>query len=345
MIRYTTLICTIMFVVVCGRLYADDATTTTTTPTSPAAPTEPAVPATPMLQWTGPTISHGDVAVPAVNKITVLLFAMADQDRTVKAMQEVQTELAADKDVQVIAVVSGEQADTDAPQVVKAGAWPYAMVADSTYQLSGAAAVHVWPTVIIVDAAGNIVGHIAGLPASLAKDLRAYLDFAAGHIDHDALDKALESQRYVASNDQQAAARHVEVANRLIQRQQYDQAQRELQRAAELAPDDPNVKLATARVLILKSQPADALKQLDAVDATKVAQWRLQTLRGEAMLEMGQVPEALKILTEAVKLNPDPSEAYYDLGRAYEQSGDWKQAADAYRAAYEHLADNVETPH
>ena len=40
-------------------------------------------------------------------------------------------------------------------------------------------------------------------------------------------------------------------------------------------------------------------------------------------------------LTEALKINPDPAEALYFLARVHEHAGEWQQAAEAYRNAYE----------
>lgn len=296
------------------------------------------------LEYAGEDIAGKAVAVPAESTVTVLVFAMADQSRSQQAMSRVQTELASVKDVQMVAVVSGADAEPGARALAKDAAWPGAMLADKAYKLSGAASVHVWPTVVVVDDGGTIVGHVAGLPSSLARDLRAYVDFAAGRLDADQLKAALEDEKYVASTQKQAAARHVEVAHRLIDRQQYGEARRELQRALELSPDDASAKLGLIRVAILQGHAADAVKMLNELGEVKIAAWRVQTLRGRALLDLGQHDEAQAALLEAVKLNPQPSEAYYLLGRSYEQSEQWQKAADAYRSAYEYATENAITP-
>ena len=45
--------------------------------------------------------------------------------------------------------------------------------------------------------------------------------------------------------------------------------------------------------------------------------------------------EAKTLLTDATKLNPDPAEAFYLLGRVYEHDGDAGHAAECYRKAFE----------
>ena len=46
--------------------------------------------------------------------------------------------------------------------------------------------------------------------------------------------------------------------------------------------------------------------------------------------------EARVLLTENEKLNPDPAETDYLLGRVYQHDGDTKKAADYFRKAFEH---------
>ncbi len=43
----------------------------------------------------------------------------------------------------------------------------------------------------------------------------------------------------------------------------------------------------------------------------------------------------MKLLTDAVKLLPEPAGAWYSLGLAYSEGKNWEKAAEAYRKAYE----------
>lgn len=290
------------------------------------------------IAWSGKDIADQAVDVPVAGKVSVLVFAMADQDRSKQAMSRVQGELADVKDAQLIAVVSGDDAAIEAPKLAKDTAWPGATVADTAYKLSGMASVHVWPTVVILDAQGKVVGHIGGLPSTLARDLRAYVDFSTGRINAEQLKAAMADEAYVASHTKQAAARHVEVAHRLIDRQQYEQARRELVRALELSADDSAAQLTLVQLDILQGKADEAIKRLNGIGEAGVAAWRLQILRGHALLVLEQYDQAKAALIEAVKLNPQPAEAYYLLGRCYEEAEQFKEAADAFRAAYEYAA-------
>jgi Flp pilus assembly protein TadD len=81
-----------------------------------------------------------------------------------------------------------------------------------------------------------------------------------------------------------------------------------------------------------------AMTLIDGLDQATVAPWQLNLLRGKAALVQGQVDQAIVYLQGALKLNPNPAEVQYELGKAYQQKGDHQQAAAAFRAAFEATA-------
>ena len=61
-------------------------------------------------------------------------------------------------------------------------------------------------------------------------------------------------------------------------------------------------------------------------------------LKGWSAIRGQHWDDAQKYLTEAVKLNPQPSEACYLLGLVYQQQNDAAKAAENFRKAFEHTA-------
>ena len=290
------------------------------------------------LSWSGKALDGGAVQVPAADKVSVLVFAMADQDRSITAMKQVAAALGQAEGVQAMMVVSGEDAPTTAADVAKKAEWPWAAVADPQYELSGTMKVRVWPTVVVVTTDGQEAGHLGGLSVSLADDIKDYVAFAQGRIDRATLDERLKEHNVAQSTPADVAGRHLEVAERLMERRQFDLAQTEIERGMKLAPEDARLPLAMARLEILTGDPAAALKRLNAVDEHQVIAWRIRALRGWALVELGEWDKAEPVLNEALKLNPDPAETYYNLGRCHEHQQDWPKAAAAYRMAFEHSA-------
>ena len=303
-----------------------------------AASADPsAAPAKPIDPWLVKDTAGREVRVPHPDRTTILAFLMTDQSRSDKAMEHLCRLIGdgLDKQVQVVAVVSGQGAEVNARKIDK-NRWPWTIVADPQYDLSGSLHVRAWPTTVVVGRGGEPLGQISGLPSSYAKNVGAYLEFAVGKIDRQALDKRLVSHAIVTSTAGQVAARHLEVGLRLLERGQINEARQSLQRGLKAVPDDTGLRLAMARVHLLSGQADHASAILDTVASTAAPPWQIATLRGRALIALGQWDGASTVLADALKLNPDPTEAHYLMARVYEHDGDWRRAAEHYRAAFEH---------
>jgi predicted Zn-dependent protease len=114
-----------------------------------------------------------------------------------------------------------------------------------------------------------------------------------------------------------------------------DQAWRELGEALKLQPSDPELQLTKAEILLLLNKPSEALVVLGGLDAKSAQSNRFGVLKGGALVATGKFDQAIKVLITAVKLNPNPGEAYYYLGIAYQSKKMWLEAAGAFRAAFE----------
>ncbi|MEZ6190454.1 MAG: tetratricopeptide repeat protein [Phycisphaerales bacterium] len=262
---------------------------------------------------------------------------MPNQDRSNTAMTQLHALLNEDGrliNVQPVAVVSGHEAGVVLLPLAEAQTW-LARRGRPRLQSPGLMTVRVWPTTVIIDAAGKQVAHPPGLRESYTKDLHAYLDFAAGTIDEQTLNKQLDTNGSIASTPDNIAARHLHLAEKLLEKGQTRLAHDELERGMQVDPNDVPLRLTLARVRLMLGEPAEALTVLDALTPDDAPAWRTQTLRGRALVALDRYDEARAALTEALKINPDPAEALYFLARVHEHAGEWQQAAGAYRHAYE----------
>ncbi len=310
-----------------GVVMADDSA-------SPGEADDRAQAAAPQVQWQAQDTVGNPVVVPAPERTSVLLFLMADQSRSTYAVDQVRALLADEPGVQAVAIFSGHEAGVGAAQITESGTWPRPIVVDPEYKASGLMSVRVWPTTVIVNAAGEQVAHLGGLRASYTKDMRAYLDYCNGSIDKQALKQRLTSNGLVASTSDHVASRHLQLALRLLGKGQVAMAREELDRGLAVEPDNTQLLLASVRVHLLTGKPNEAIQTLDRLPDGAVS-WRVKTLRGRAMVALGQWDQAREVLTDALKVNPDPAEAYYFLGRVHQHHQDWSEAAHAYRSAFE----------
>lgn len=273
------------------------------------------------------------VKVPQADRPTLLLFLMAGQPQSQGALEQVAAALGPKPSVAVVAVVTGPQAEAEAKALK--GKLPAAAVLDPDYALAGKMGVRAWPTTLLIQSDGQELAHLAGLAKSFAKDLAGYLDFAAGKIDRETLKGRLSTSQIIEDDPHQVARRHLEVAERELAKGLLGEARQEIERGLHIEPQDPELQLANARLLLLEGQPGQAVAALDRMDQAAVPPWKIDALRGRALVALKQYDNALAVLQRATRLNPEPGEAWYALGVLYEQRGEWQQAAKAFRSAFE----------
>jgi tetratricopeptide (TPR) repeat protein len=289
-------------------------------------------------QWAARDVQGAAVGVPDVKRPTVILCLLAGQPQTAQVTDALRAVLVTAPDAQVVAVVSGTDAAAQIKQMTSgAGPFPWPIVADADHAASGKWGVHAWPTTVIVSPSGEQVMHLAGLPKGYANDVEAHLAFAAGQIDRAALAGRLADRKAVTGGPDQVARRHVQVAKRLMQSGLAEQARAELDRALAVQPADADAQAMMVELMLNAGDAAAAGAILDRLEAGEAGP-RVRLLRGRWLVAAGKWDEARAALAQAVRLNPDPAEAYYQLGLVHEHDGDWAAAASAFRKAFEHTA-------
>jgi len=274
------------------------------------------------------------VKVPLPPKPTLLMFVRVDQPQSLEAIEDTKAALKDLPDIQVVMVLSGkDMAEGAMKKFVADSPWP--VVLDEDYAILGQLRVRVWPTCIVVMPDGAEVVRLTGMPTSYVRDLNTYLAYAAGKITADTLKQRLANSGVVADSTQQMAARHLLVSQRLLEKGLIDAAWKELSEAIKLEPTDPRLQQAMVRVLLMMDKPVEALALLDKLDMTTLASGESKTLRGRALVALKQWADAKAALDAAVKLNPNPAEAYYFLGLVYQQQKQPDKAAEAFRMAFE----------
>lgn len=302
---------------------------------SPRAPAQTAPSTAPQpLTWSAKDTHDRGLAIPAA-QTSLLVFLRPGQSQSEETIKLLTPLLKDRKDIQLVGIISGDEAAVGAAQLEKSQ-WTAPIVADTSYDISGKFSVRVWPTVIIINPKGVTVAHLPGLPVTFSNDVAAYLDFAAAKIDQSALDKQLNNRQIVADSEDQKAARHAEVALRLAEKGMKELAQAQVAQALELKPANPALLLSLARTDLMTGDTRGAQALLDKIPAATPSPVELTVLRGWCALQSQRWADAKTLLLEATKLNPDPAEAFYLLGRVYEHDADTAHAAECYRKAFEH---------
>jgi len=276
-----------------------------------------------------------ELKVPSADQPTIVVFVRTDQPQSQKTMEQVRALAKDAKDLQVLAIVSGDQAQVNAIQLAKDPKWLWPVISDPDYVLSGKLNVCAWPTTMVVTKKGNVVAHIGGYPSSFGTDLAADLEFAVGKIDQATLTQRTTAHEVVTDSADQKAGRHLQVARRLLDQGMPEASKAEVSKALEYAPRDSALLLAAARLFVQVGDVKAATDVLAKVDPQTVPAAQLNLVRGQIELHQEKWDEAQRLLTEATRLNPDPAEAYYGLGLVYQHKQDWPHAAQAFQKAFE----------
>jgi tetratricopeptide (TPR) repeat protein len=287
----------------------------------------------PTVQMIAKDSSGAVVKVPQADRPTLLLFLRADQDQSRTVIDNAKAALKDLPAVQVLAVLSG----TDDPVLAKkfAQTLPWTVLNDPDFALVGQLQVRVWPTSIVVTSDGKELTRLRGLPESYARDLGAYLAFATKKIDRKTLDLKLAGTEIVSDSPEQMAERHLQVALRLMEKGLIEQAQHELDTAMKLQAGNQRIELALARVYLTLDQPLKAQALLEKYNEKSALAGEVGTLKGWALVSLKKWDQAIPTLQAAIRLNPNPSEAYFFMGVAYQAKAQWPQAAAAFRSAFE----------
>lgn len=286
------------------------------------------------------TMAQDAAPVPKADKpaaktgtVSLLLFLRTGQSQSVDALKNAKTALEGLPAISAKIVLSGKQDPEELRAFTKGVSWP--VVEDTGYEMFGKHAVRVWPTSIVVLPDGKELARLTGMPQTYVRDLNAYLAFASGKIDRKALDNVLSSSKRVGDGPLQRARRHLVVAQRLLAKGQIKPAQQEIEHGLKLVPDDARLLLVKARTLLLLNGPKEALAVLGKLDEASALSGRIGLLKGWAFVQLGDWNGAIRVLRPAVSVNPDPSEAYYFLGLAYQARSMPDDAAKAFRMAFE----------
>lgn len=294
--------------------------------------------ANPTTRWTGRDRQGQPQEIPAPGKPTVVVFLQPGQRQSELEISEVAPDLAKAKQFCILGVISGPGAGTRIATVdTKQWTWP--LLADEAYTISGAFEVNAWPTTIIFDSQGNLAGRIAGHPLSLKNSLATYIAYVSGTLTRAQLDEELTRQQIVQDDADQKAHRHLLIVQQFLTSGRIDDAAAQLQQAQDLAPATEALRLLMARDLLILGQTTQADALLATLDGSS-HRGELALLRARSAIASGNWPQAKAYLADAEAQTaesapPGKAELPYWQGIFYEHEADYRQAADAFRRAYE----------
>jgi tetratricopeptide (TPR) repeat protein len=120
--------------------------------------------------------------------------------------------------------------------------------------------------------------------------------------------------------------------------EQYDEALENLQKAAELGPDDPANAATLSRALMAVDRHTDARVLLEAVDLEKLSpDWKAEVARmlARCLLDEDRTTDAVAVLKKRLTDDPDRAALHQAIANAYQAAGDRAAALDHLERAFE----------
>ncbi len=115
------------------------------------------------------------------------------------------------------------------------------------------------------------------------------------------------------------------------------EAMRLVQRALELAPQDPQLYVQLARAELLRENYQAAIETAEYALSLKPTNVEALNTAGLAAYYLNDLPEATRYFTEAIRNNPEHAQSHANLGNAFFQMKSWYRARRQYKKALEYI--------
>lgn len=270
-------------------------------------------------------------------KVLVAVFLTAAQRQSVRASEDIEKIIAKietepnDLDIAVFVSDPDNRSFFRSPDGKVRS--PFNLIADAEYKMWGKFGIIAAPTVII----GGKDGKVAWARPGYGYDFNAAFNLALRKALGLSVDELVQPGVVrVIKNDSQSkrANRHLAMARMLKEKGRIDSALNQLEQAYAQDPNSVSVVLEYAELLCAAGKGLRALEVIGHLQPdTKVQEVRLAFISGWANRIEGNLDEAIKELLLATGMDSRSARGFFELGQAYEASGDVGKALMAYKKA------------
>ena len=162
-----------------------------------------------------------------------------------------------------------------------------------------------------------------------------YLESGDKYVAEGKLPEAIVEYRNSIRQDPRFGQARWNLANALLATQNQQGAIREYIRAADLLPDNTEVQLMAARILLMARQFEDSKARADGVLEREPRNVDALILRANAMAGLRDVPGAIQEIEEALQLDLGDGRIYTSLGTLQLLQGERAEAEEAFKKAVE----------
>lgn len=270
------------------------------------------------------------VRLPTAGRVTVLVFWRPGQPFSEEALSDL-VALSPVLGVRGVGVVALAEAGSQgrAPSGL-----PFRTATDRDRQISDAFGVIVFPSTAVIDGQGVLRAYVPSRNSNYRTLVEAHTLRALGAISDAELAERLARVGEVYGHDAEAAQAAYKRGTALAADKRLEDAAREFAQALLLRPDFTEAHLQLGYVRLDMDDAAQALREFQFVLAKNPTSPGARVGVGIARTRLGEVEEGIRLLEEAVVLNPEPVRGHYELARVYEARGNVERAVYHYRWAF-----------
>jgi len=269
----------------------------------------------------------------------VLLFWRANQTFSLDALkdlEQIRKELS-QKGIDVFAIAEGETPAAAAGEATKGLSLSYPVYLDVQRKVEEAYGVIVFPSTGIVGPDARLKFYLPSRNSNYREIILGRLKVELGLLGEKEFEQQMKKIGEELGGEGVRADEHLKVGLRLAREGKSKEALPELKQAAILGPDLIDARLAMGFAYLDSGEAEVAQREFEWVLKRHPASPGARLGIGISTARLGHLDKGIEILKEAVEINPDPVQGYYELGRAYEKKGDLQQAMHAYRWAVRKL--------
>lgn len=284
-------------------------------------------------------MSGRDVGLDFGQRATVFLFWRADQpfsEDALKDLEQIKQEFSP-RGVEIFAVAEGGTPTSAVQTALKKLGLTYPMYLDSEHRVEEKLGVIVFPSTGIVGGGRQLKFYLPSRNSNYRQIIWTRLKVELGLMSEKEFDQQMKQIGEELGSERIRAEDHFKTGLRLSRQGKSRDAVSELRQALSLDPALIDAHLALGYAHLDLAEPAVAQREFELVLKQHTASPGAKLGLGISAVRLEELDRGIEILKDAVQINPDPVQGYYELGRAYEKKGNLKEATHAYKWAVRKL--------
>lgn len=284
-------------------------------------------------------LSGREVNLNFTERAVVLFFWRANQEfsqEALKDLEQIKKELS-QRGVEIVAVAETGTSTAAVQGAIKNLGLTYPVYVDAEHRVEEKIGVIVFPSTGIVGPGGQLKFYLPSRNSNYRSIIQARLRLELGLMSEPEFDRQMKQIGEDLGSERFRAEDHFKAGLRLSRQGKSKDAVAELKQALSLEPALIDAHLALGYAYLDSQEPNAAQREFELVLKQHTASPGAKLGLGISAVRLGDLDKGIEMLNEAVQINPDPVQGYYELGKAYEKKGNFKDAVHAYKWAVRKL--------